>query len=97
MVDQIKFDSQLEANYYLHLKILQRTGEISYFHLQVPFHLEGGVRYIVDFQVFYPCGRVEYVDTKSDPTAKKQEFRNKAKQVKARYGVEIKIVMKGEF
>lgn len=97
MVDNIRFDSQLEANYYLHLKMLQRVGEVAYFHRQVPFDLEAGVTYYCDFQVFYAAGAVRYIDTKSEPTAAKQEFRNKRKQVEYRYPVKIEIVMQGDF
>ena len=92
--DGIKFPSKLEALYYDRLVLLQRAGEVLFFLSQVPFHLTGGVKYVVDFQVFYTGGTVEFVDVKGKET---QAFIDKKKMVEALYPVEIKVVKRGEF
>jgi hypothetical protein len=38
-VDDIRFDSKSEANYYLYLKQLQESGVISNLQLQVPYEI----------------------------------------------------------
>lgn len=50
-VDGIRFDSKLEAKYYVELDLRRKAGDIAYFLRQVPFHLPGGVIYRVDFMV----------------------------------------------
>lgn len=60
VVDNIKFDSNLEATRYKELKLLQRAKQISNLRLQVPFLLQEGfkkngktyrkIEYIADFQ-----------------------------------------------
>lgn len=90
-VDDHKFSSKLEAKYYQRLKLLQQTGEVLFFLLQVPFHLPGGTKYVTDFQVFYSDGRVEFIDTKGVMTPMSSL---KIKQVESIYPVEIKIVSK---
>lgn len=80
-VDGIVFSSQLESQYYLHLKELQQHGEIERFELQPKFILQPGytlktggkvqpIRYIGDFKVFYPDGRELIVDVKGMTTEK---------------------------
>lgn len=88
-VDGFNFDSKMEARYYGQLKLLMAAGEISYFLRQVPFHLPGNVTYRCDFVVFYPNGRVRYIDVKGHETAM---FRMKKKQVEELYPVEIEVV-----
>jgi len=51
--DGIKFSSQLEKRYYHRLKRLQQAGEILFFLRQVPVHLPGNVRYVIDFVEFH--------------------------------------------
>lgn len=87
--DGKKFPSKLEAHYYDKLKLRQKAGDISYFLTQVPFFLPGNVKYVCDFQIFYPDGRVEYVDTKGKDTALSIA---KRKIVHELYPVEIIIV-----
>ncbi len=84
-------DSKLEANYYRQLEMLQKAGDVLFFLFQCPFRLDGGVKYIVDFVVFYKDGRVEFVDTKGRDTPISIL---KRKQVEDKYPVEIKIVRK---
>ena len=50
-VDGIRFDSKLEAKYYVELDLRRKAGDVMYFLRQVPFHLPGGVIYRVDFMV----------------------------------------------
>lgn len=87
--DGIKFSSKKERAYYTKLKLLQSAGEVVFFLRQVPFHLVGGVKYIVDFQVFYADGTVGFLDSKgySTPT-----FISKKKQVEATYPITIELV-----
>ena len=63
-VDGIKFPSKKEAKYYQDLLFRQRTGEIIFSLRQTPFHLPGGVKYVVDFQEFHSDGTVHFVDVK---------------------------------
>lgn len=88
--DGFKFDSKLEAKYYETLKIRKRTGEIVQFLRQCPFHLPGGVKYVVDFVEFHADGSVHFVDTKGMML---QESINKIKIVEALYApIKIEIV-----
>jgi Protein of unknown function (DUF1064) len=99
--DGIKFQSRLEAKYYVELDLRRKAGEVLYFLRQVPFHLPGGVIYRVDFQIVLPFGigglaadtakLIEYVDCKGIDT---QDSKNKIKMVQAIYGVKIEIVRK---
>lgn len=89
VIDHIKFDSKKEGKYFEELKLRKAAGEVSYFLLQVPFHLPGGVVYKVDFQEFLADGTVRYIDTKGFETA---EFKLKKKQVEALYPVTIEVV-----
>lgn len=94
-LDNIKFDSKLESRYYKYLKDLQLLNEVVFFLRQVPFHLPGGVKYVVDFQVFYKNGDIEFVDVKGIDTAMSKA---KRKIVEHLYKpVLIKIVTKGDF
>lgn len=84
--DGQRFDSKLELRYYRELKLRRAAGEVLWFTRQVPFILEGGVRYRADFLVRLTAGGVDVVDCKGEDT---QESINKRKQVKARYGVDV--------
>lgn len=87
--DGQRFDSLKEARYYDQLKLRQQAGEVITFLRQVPFHLPGGVRYVVDFQVFYADGTVAFLDVKGMETPM---FKAKKKMVEAVYPVEIEVV-----
>lgn len=88
--DGFKFDSKLEERYYQNLKIRQRVGEIVQFLRQVPFHLPGNSKYVVDFVEFHADGTVHFVDTKGMML---QESINKIKMVEALYApIKIEIV-----
>jgi len=93
-VDNVKFDSKLEASYYTYLKTLRRIGDVKYFLMQVPIVLPGGKKYVCDFLVFYKDGRVEYVDVKGRET---ELFKLKKSVVEAQYPIEIQVIKKGDF
>jgi hypothetical protein len=86
--DGKRFDSKLERDYYQQLVLRWKAGDILWFVRQVNFELEGGVRYRADFVVVMPAG-VEVVDTTGVMTPAK---RDKLKQMKARYGIDVQIV-----
>lgn len=67
--DGIRFDSKKEARRYETLKLLRRGGQVLFFLRQVPFHLPGGVKYLVDFVVFWTDGEVTFEDVKGMKTA----------------------------
>lgn len=91
-LDNIRFDSKLEANYYSRLKLLQKAGEVLFFLRQTPFHLDGGTKLVIDFTVFYSNGDIEFVDVKGVET---EAFKIKRREVEAKYPIKIKIVRKG--
>lgn len=86
--DGISFDSKKEARYYQQLKLRVSCGEVLFFLRQVPLHLPGGVRYVVDFQEFHADGTVHFVDVKGVQT---KEFVMKKKMVESLYPIEIEI------
>lgn len=81
-LDGIKFSSVKESKYYSELKLRQASGEILFFLRQTPFHLSGGVKYIVDFTIFKYNGEVEFVDVKGFKT---KEYLLKKKMVEDLY------------
>lgn len=89
VVDGIKFDSAKEANRYKELIILRRDGEITHFLMQVPFLLDGGVVYKLDFLIFWTYAPPTYEDVKGFKT---QIYRLKKKMVEAKYPITIEEV-----
>ncbi len=90
VVDGLKFDSTAEAEYYVMLKILRdKTQEVTHFFRQVPFDCGAGIKYRLDFLVFYGSGKVEYVDVKGVRT---DVFEIKRKLVESLYPITIKCV-----
>lgn len=87
--DGMRFDSKAEAKYYKKLKVLQLGGELVFFLRQVPFHLPGGVKYVVDFQEFWADGTVVFTDVKGMETS---EFKTKKKLVESLYPIRINVV-----
>lgn len=87
----IKFDSKLEAKYYSDLLLRQRSGEVIFFLRQVPIHLTGGTKLVVDFLEFHADGTVHFVDTKGVETS---DFKIKKREVEAVYPIEIEVVKK---
>ncbi len=86
-VDGIYFDSQLEADYYIQLKLRLRAGEIDGFCRQARFIVTEGneqtraTEYVCDFIVLYPDKTYEIIDTKGIETEvfklKRKSFREK--------------------
>lgn len=87
----ILFASHLEARVYDRLLLEVEAGTIAYFLRQVPLHLPGNTKYVVDFQVFRPDGSVEYLDAKGTRT---KEFVRNKKQVEDLYPIEIQEITK---
>lgn len=87
--DGIKFASRNEAAYYQQLKIRRMAGDVVFFLRQTPFHLPGGVKYVVDFIVFLADGTVEFVDVKGLRT---ESYKAKKRIVEAIYPITIKEV-----
>jgi hypothetical protein len=87
--DGMKFHSQAEAKYYDQLVHLKREGFVSFFLRQCPMHLTAGIKYVVDFVVFYTDGQVEFIDVKGQSTPL---YIMKKKQVEHLYPIEIKEV-----
>ena len=85
-VNNIRFASKKEANYYDELLLKKEAGIVLFFLMQVPFHLPGNVTYRVDFQEFHTDGTIHFVDVKGVRT--KEFIRNK-KMVEALFPVEI--------
>ena len=85
-LDGIKFASKKEARYYRELLLRQKSGEIIFFLRQVPLHLPGGIRYVVDFIEFRSDDTVVFIDCKGFRT---REYITKKKLVEALYPVKI--------
>ena len=103
IIDNIKFDSILEANRYQELKLLQRTKQISNLRLQVPFLLQESfkkngtthrkIEYIADF-VYEENGQTVVEDTKGMKT---EIFKIKQKLFEYKYpNLSIKIITREE-
>lgn len=90
-----KFDSQLECDYYRHLQLLAKAGEIAFIMRQIPFHLAPGSKLVVDFMVRDAVtGQIRFIDTKGMIT---REAKTKIKLAEHLYDVQIEIVKRGDF
>ena len=100
MVDGIEFDSKKEADYYIHLKLLKKAGEIKDIGLQQRFVLQPGfkkngvkyqpITYIADFVITNNDGTTEVVDIKGVET---QVFKIKKKLFEYMYpDLNLKVV-----
>jgi len=87
--DGKNFASKLERDYYEQLLLRWKAGDVLWFIRQPRFDLEGGVVYVADFLVVTKPGDVEVIDTKGHLLP---DCRNKLKQLKARYGIEVRLV-----
>jgi hypothetical protein len=85
--DGIKFASKKERKRYLELKILQQAGDVLFFLRQAPFHLQGGVKYVCDYLVFWSDETVTVEDVKGVRTPM---YIAKKKLVEAIYPIKIK-------
>jgi hypothetical protein len=91
VVDNVRFDSKAESEYYKQLKLLKRANEIQDFELQPTFVLHDGfvlngkkyqpIKYKGDFLVTHLDGRKEVIDVKGVKTQvydmKKKMFLNR--------------------
>ncbi|MDX9755449.1 MAG: DUF1064 domain-containing protein [bacterium] len=86
-----RYDSKKEARYAVMLDLARQAGEVLYWIPQpsIPLHHASGVRYRPDFFVKYRDGHEEWVDVKGYDTP---QSRQKRRQVKEAYGIEVKIV-----
>jgi hypothetical protein len=84
--DGMRFASIKEGKRYLELKALQVAGEVKFFQRQTPWHLPGGVKYVLDFQVRWTNGQDTYEDTKGFKTPM---YLTKKKMVEAIYPIKI--------
>lgn len=85
-INGIKFPSKKEAAYYQQLLLAKKSGDLLFFLRQVPFHLDGGVKYLCDFMEFWKNGEIRFVDTKGVKTSM---YIVKRKLVQAAYPIEI--------
>lgn len=87
--DNRRFSSKKEAKFYEELKLKKLAGEVAFFLWQVPIHLISGVRYVVDFLVFYVDGNCRFIDVKGMKTAM---YKVKKRMVEAEYPIIIEEV-----
>lgn len=98
-IDNIRFDSKKEANYYTLLKMLEKANKISELELQKTFVLQDkfklngktirAITYIADFVFKDDKGVLHVVDVKSEATKKDKVYRMKKKMFEKKYGIEI--------
>ncbi len=85
-----KFASKAEERFYRFLLAERAAGAVLFWLMQVPFHLPGGVRYVVDFMIFMADGSVRFVDVKGMET---ESFKAKKRIVEAMWpGITIEVV-----
>ncbi len=73
----------------MQLKTRQSAGDVIFHLRQVPFHLPGNVKYVVDFVLFNVDGTVDFVDVKGMKTPM---YILKKKMVENLYPISIKEV-----
>jgi hypothetical protein len=88
-VDGIRFDSKKEAQYYSSLKLRVDSGEVITFLRQVPIHLPGNTKLVVDFMEFHADGSTHLVDVKGMET---DIFKLKRRQAEEIYPFKIETV-----
>ncbi len=89
VIDGIKFSSRKEARRYADNKVRVQAGELLFFLRQVPVHLPGSTKLVVDFVEFTAAGTVHFVDTKGVET---EVFKLKRRQVEELYPFTLEIV-----
>ena len=82
------YDSKREAAYAATLDQLRAAGTVKWWLPQVRLSLPGSVNYVVDFVVDFG-DHVSFVDVKGFFT---QHSKDKIKQVRACYGIEVEVV-----
>lgn len=97
VIDGIKFDSTKEATFYGRLKMMKLSGQITDFICQPKFTYYVSFlandrkfgydrKYIADFKVIFPDGRIEIWDVKGFRTS---IYKQKKKIVEKLYGIKI--------
>ena len=87
--DGWRFDSKAEGRYYDKLQQRVAEGEVLFFLRQVPLHLPGKTKLVIDFVEFHEDGSCHFVDVKGMQT---EQFKLKRRQVEALYPIEIEVV-----
>lgn len=97
-VDGVRFPSKLEAERYIELKRMRKSGEhvhglgkLIHFALWPKFALPGGVICELDSVQIWQDGPHTTVVWEDVKGHYRQDSRNKHKQVKALYGIEVQI------
>lgn len=85
-IDEIRFASKKEADYYAELKLRVRAREVLFFLRQVKFDLPGGVTYSVDFVEFWSNGEIHFMDVKG---MRLRSYIDKKKMVESLYPILI--------
>ncbi len=88
-VDGFKFDSTKEAGRYSDLKLLMKAGHVITFECQVCFYLPAGIRYYLDFLVFWDDGQITFEDVKGGNATKTPVYKLKKKLFQCLYNEEI--------
>lgn len=88
-LDGIRFASKREAKAYADLMAEKRAGIILFVLRQVPLHLPGGTRLVIDFIPFYTDGSVRFLDAKGVET---DSFKIKKREIEAVYPITIETV-----
>lgn len=99
-VDSIRFPSKAEANRYIILKAMQKSGEISNLMRQVPYPFRIGdrplrsknsriLKYIADFSYTNSHGKIVVEDVKGHQT---QLSKLKIALTEAIYGITVELV-----
>jgi len=68
------------------LKMRVKVGEVVFFLRQVPIHLPGGTKLVIDFLEFWADGSCHFVDVKGRPTP---AYKIKKREVEYHYPIEI--------
>lgn len=99
VINNIEFDSKREAEFYLHLKLLKRAGEIKDFKLQPRYRLLDGftkngkrhrpIDYVADFEILHNDGTIETVDVKGMET---KDFKIKRKLFESKYPQKLTLI-----
>ena len=87
--DGIVFASAKEMRRYNELKLLVKSGDVLWFTRQVPFWLEGGVKYVADFVVVWVEGWHDTNVTVEDVKGYKTEGYELKKKLMAARGIEV--------
>ena len=103
VVDGITFDSKGEMNRWFDLRAMEKAGEISDLHRQVPFEIAPSViiegrkkpamKFTADF-AYMQGGKLIVEDFKSKITAEERPFRMRLHLMKSVWDIDVKIVMK---